>query len=346
MIPTTITTYKFPKHILSILSVLGKQGLQAYIVGGAIRDILRGHHPTEYDIASNASPSMIESLFTHTIPTGKAYGTITVRIDGHSVEITTFRSESAYTNARHPLHVSFEAHIAHDLSRRDFTINAIAANPLTNEFHDPFNGQTHIKENRITCVGNPINRLSEDTLRIFRAFRFIAQLNMTLCPDTKTAIQQIPSTRLPAKERIQKELNTLLQYDQWWEALSVMIDCDWYHMILPTAPTIAPPKRLCSTNERWAWLLQNHSQQIPSNLIFSKKEYARFNALKKYNFDESMLCLTTHDLCISSSELMARGFSNQSLGNIQKELLHLVRSNALKNRHSDIITYLEMEYRC
>ena len=140
MLNSTITKNHFPQDIITILETLEKNNQTGFVVGGAVRDLLMENTPNEFDIASSATPDQIEAIFDTTIPVGKAFGTVIVTINKTSTEITTFRKESNYTDSRHPDTVSFSTNINDDLQRRDFTINAMAINPITNEFIDLFNG--------------------------------------------------------------------------------------------------------------------------------------------------------------------------------------------------------------
>ena len=213
MLNSTITKNHFPQDIITILETLEKNNQTGFVVGGAVRDLLMGNTPNEFDIASSAPPDQIETIFDTTIPVGKAFGTVIVTINKTSTEITTFRKESNYTDSRHPDTVSFSTNINDDLQRRDFTINAMAINPITNEFIDMFNGVEDIKTKQIQCVGNPTTRFEEDTLRAFRCFRFSAQLNFTIEATTLSALSALSKeSTLPSIERIRKEMDQLLSF--------------------------------------------------------------------------------------------------------------------------------------
>jgi len=152
------TTIKIPEAVGSILTHIMQSGGQAYLVGGALRDQILGRTIADYDIATSLPPEKIESVFQkeQTYRTGKRFGTITVRMNGLSAEVTTFRMESGYSDSRHPDHVTFVPDLESDLSRRDFTINAMAYNPfLTSGLIDPFHGKKDLKQKIIRAVGNP-----------------------------------------------------------------------------------------------------------------------------------------------------------------------------------------------
>ena len=154
------------------------------MVGGAVRDILMDKTPHDYDFATNATPDQMlkiaEESNIEVIPTGIKYGTVTFRIDGESFEVTTYRKDSNYSDGRRPDQVTFSTNILDDLSRRDFTVNAIALNMLSNvnDYVDPFNGIKDIENKFIRTVGDPVERFTEDGLRILRAIRFRFKLGL------------------------------------------------------------------------------------------------------------------------------------------------------------------------
>ena len=191
-----------------------QSGGQAYLVGGALRDQILGRTIADYDIATSLPPEKIESVFQkeQTYRTGKRFGTITVRMNGLSAEVTTFRMESGYSDSRHPDHVTFVPDLESDLSRRDFTINAMAYNPfLTSGLIDPFHGKKDLKQKIIRAVGNPQEQFREDPLRMLRAIRFAAQLDFEPEEETGKAISECRTwlNRI-SRERMREELVRLL----------------------------------------------------------------------------------------------------------------------------------------
>lgn len=181
-------TFKIPNHVESILERLEEKGYKAYIVGGSVRDMILGRIPTDYDITTDAVPDEIEDTFQDfkTINIGKNFGTIIICQEEGEVEITTFREEGSYIDGRRPEQVFFSNNIDDDLSRRDFTINAIAYNKRENII-DPYNGIKDLREKVIKTVGDPKERFSEDYLRILRAVRFSTQLEFTIEEETFNA---------------------------------------------------------------------------------------------------------------------------------------------------------------
>ena len=196
---------------MAVLARLKERGFEAYLVGGCVRDMVRRATPKDYDVATSALPQEVQRSFSKTIPTGIEHGTVTVLWKGTHVEVTTFRTEGEYLDARRPSSVAFHTDIREDLSRRDFTINAMAYDPTTSTLVDPFGGQEDLKAKLIRCVGAPEERFGEDGLRALRAVRFAAVLGCTLDGPTEAAIPAtLPSFRKIAQERIREEFTKLL----------------------------------------------------------------------------------------------------------------------------------------
>src|SRR5690554_6477678 len=166
-----------------MIKTIKKAGFQAYVVGGAVRDYLLNKEVNDIDIASSATPTQIQEIFDQVIPVGIEHGTVIVRYKHQSFEVTTFRSEQGYSDYRRPDRVTFVNSITDDLARRDFTINAIA---MTEDsvLVDPFDGQADLASKMIKAVGNPVERFTEDPLRMLRAIRFVSQLNFNLDRNT------------------------------------------------------------------------------------------------------------------------------------------------------------------
>lgn len=201
-----------PQQVQTALTLLHRAGFAAYVVGGAVRDGLRGMRADDWDITTAALPEQVERVFSdfRRIETGIRHGTVTVLLDGLPLEITTYRRDGAYTDHRRPDSVSFSDRLEEDLARRDFTINAMAYHP-DEGLIDPFGGQDDLARGVIRCVGEPEKRFSEDALRILRALRFAATLDMTLEERTRSAaFSRAPDLRQIASERVQIELTKLL----------------------------------------------------------------------------------------------------------------------------------------
>jgi tRNA nucleotidyltransferase (CCA-adding enzyme) len=203
---------EFPRYVLNIAKELHRKGFEAWVVGGSVRDRLIGRPAWDHDIATDATPDEVMSIFRRTVPTGVKHGTVTVLTGGESVEVTTFRSDGIYTDARHPETVRFAKTIQEDLSRRDFTINGIAFNPITNELCDPFGGRDDIERGIIRTIGNPLDRFGEDGLRPFRACRLASQLGFTIERETFQAIGACTDQAARVSvERIRDEFIRIIQ---------------------------------------------------------------------------------------------------------------------------------------
>ena len=203
---------KIPKDAESIINRLNEHGYESYIVGGCVRDSILGRTPNDWDICTSATPDkMIEIFADHeVIPTGLQHGTVTVVINHTPYECTTFRIDGDYSDNRRPDRVEFTTDIIKDLSRRDFTINAMAYNPQTG-LVDPFGGAEDIKGKVIRCVGNADDRFDEDALRVMRALRFASVYGFVISEDTSSAIhRKAENLNNIAVERINTELCKLV----------------------------------------------------------------------------------------------------------------------------------------
>ncbi|NMB28375.1 MAG: HD domain-containing protein [Tissierellia bacterium] len=201
-----------PNDVSLILNEIENNGYEAYIVGGCVRDSLLDKAPNDWDICTNAKPNEILNVFKDykTIPTGLNHGTITVVINGEHYEITTFRIDGDYSDGRRPDRVEYTDDIVKDLSRRDFTINAMAYNEKDGLI-DPFYGLNYLEHKEIRCVGMANERFKEDGLRMIRAIRFASQLDFRISTGTSSAI--IKNKELItniSQERIREELNKIL----------------------------------------------------------------------------------------------------------------------------------------
>jgi tRNA nucleotidyltransferase (CCA-adding enzyme) len=190
---------------------LHQNGFLAYLVGGAVRDLLLGRPIKDWDVATNARPENVIPLFERVIPTGIAHGTVTVLMGKLKIEVTTFRGEGTYTDGRHPDHVEFLDSLEEDLRRRDFTINAMAYDLLTKRIIDPYGGSADLSAGLVRAVGNPIERFLEDGLRPLRAVRFSCVLDFAIEAATMAGIgAALPVFRQVANERVRDELLKIL----------------------------------------------------------------------------------------------------------------------------------------
>lgn len=210
----TAETISFPLDpgAAALLTRLHAAGYAAYAVGGCVRDSLLGQTPHDWDLCTSATPEQVLELFgeAHCIPTGLQHGTVTVKHGGELYEITTFRTEGAYSDGRHPDHVAFVPDVKEDLARRDFTINAMAYN-AEEGLIDPFGGQSDLAAGIVRAVGEPQRRFEEDALRILRLYRFAARFGFAIDPATGQAARALcRHLDCVSEERIAEELSRLL----------------------------------------------------------------------------------------------------------------------------------------
>lgn len=210
----TAETISFPLDpgAAALLTRLHAAGYAAYAVGGCVRDSLLGQTPHDWDLCTSATPEQVLELFgeAHCIPTGLQHGTVTVKHGGELYEITTFRTEGAYSDGRHPDHVAFVPDVKEDLARRDFTINAMAYN-AEEGLIDPFGGQNDLAVGIVRAVGEPQRRFEEDALRILRLYRFAARFSFAIDPATGQAARALcRHLDCVSEERIAEELSRLL----------------------------------------------------------------------------------------------------------------------------------------
>ncbi|MEI8061861.1 MAG: HD domain-containing protein [bacterium] len=200
-----------PKQIIDVSETLSKAGFEAYIVGGCVRDLILGRVPKDWDLTTNAVPEQIIPLFTKTFYEN-IFGTVGVVLeDGQTVEVTPYRIESSYSDNRHPDSVQFSQNLSDDLKRRDFTINALAADVITGEITDQFSGLQDIKTKTIRAVGSPDKRFTEDALRLMRAIRFSAELGFTIDFETQNSIiKNADLIKQISSERIRDELSKII----------------------------------------------------------------------------------------------------------------------------------------
>ena len=203
---------RIPPEAARVLAALETGGHEAWLVGGCVRDLIRGAEPHDLDICTSARPEQTRACFpgNRVIETGIRHGTVTVMENGTPIEVTTYRTEGTYTDGRHPDKVEFVSDLTEDLRRRDFTINAIAMD-RRGTIRDPFGGRRDIREKRVRCVGDPDSRLQEDGLRVMRGLRFAAALSCTVETETAAALHRNRGMlRRVAAERVRAELCKLL----------------------------------------------------------------------------------------------------------------------------------------
>lgn len=267
-----------PTPILRLMQALEDAGEEVYLVGGSLRDLLLGRSPSDYDLATSALPERTMEIFSEyrVITTGLKHGTVTVMADREPIEITTFRIDGTYTDARHPDGVTFTRRIEEDLSRRDFTVNAMAYHPKVG-LVDPFGGRQDLANKLLRTVGDPELRFSEDALRILRAFRFSAQIGFAIeektlvgCANSKSGLTKV------AKERISAEFLRLLLSDSPAASLEKMIETQVIFFVLgENIPSEAVLRQLeempRKDTARLGFLLSEFDRETVSRILKSLK---------------------------------------------------------------------------
>lgn len=216
-----------------IVGRLCRAGHEAVLAGGCVRDLLLGREPKDYDIATSARPDDVERLFAHTRSVGKAFGVVLVVVNGTPYEVATFRSDSTYSDGRHPDSVHF-TDLREDAARRDFTINGMFWDPIQRRLLDLVGGEEDLRAGLVRAIGEPVRRFREDHLRLIRAVRFAARFAFAIEPRTERTIRDcahLVTTLAP--ERLQQELRTILTDERPAAALRLMDQLDLLMRIFP-----------------------------------------------------------------------------------------------------------------
>lgn len=227
-----------PSEIKAIGETLKNAGFESYLVGGCVRDLLVSREPKDWDITTNATPEQIQALFEETFYEN-TYGTVGVVTESENprykvVEVTPYRIESGYSNARHPDEVRFSTHLSDDLKRRDFTVNAIAYDPTTEEIIDMHGGREDLGRRIIAAVGNPYERFEEDALRMLRAVRLAAELDFAIDGKTAAGIAGNASQLAKiSKERIRDEFTKILMSPRPMQAIYIAQKLDILKYVIP-----------------------------------------------------------------------------------------------------------------
>ncbi|MEM8607145.1 MAG: HD domain-containing protein [Myxococcota bacterium] len=257
--PSRILRQQITRPVLEICQELRKAGERAWVVGGCVRDTLLGRPANDWDIATSALPEKVQKTFARVIPTGIDHGTVTVLWKGGTYEVTTLRGEGAYTDGRRPDDVVFVDDIDRDLARRDFTVNAIAYDPVDGHVVDPFGGLADMRAKRLRAVGNPSERFQEDGLRILRGARFVATLDFELEPDTEAAFRGALDTfRKVSPERVREE---------WLKAMKSRAPSRAFEVMRRTGILeVTYPELLeqvgCEQNKWHAYDVWNHTMRV------------------------------------------------------------------------------------
>jgi tRNA nucleotidyltransferase (CCA-adding enzyme) len=259
---TTKLANAIPEDVRRLCARLREGGFRSWVVGGAVRDELsqeasgESFARTDWDVATDARPEDVTRLFRRVIPTGIQHGTVTVLLDAGQYEVTTLRGETRYTDGRRPDSVYFVDDIKDDLARRDFTINAIAYDVLDDRLIDPFGGLSDLQTRTLRAVGDPALRFSEDGLRVLRAARFVATLEVTLEPGTERAIEpSLESYTKVSAERIRDEWLKTMKARRPSRAFDVM---QRHGLLAITAPELLESVG-CEQNRHHAFDVWNHA---------------------------------------------------------------------------------------
>ncbi len=241
MSPKTIREDQIPEGVLEVCQQLLDRGYYAWIVGGCVRDLLLGREIHDWDLCTTAKPKEVQKVFRKVIPTGIEHGTVTVLWKGDAFEVTTLRGEGSYTDGRRPDSVFFVDDIREDLLRRDFTVNAIAFDPVRRELVDPFDGLADLDARTLRAVGVALERFTEDGLRILRGARFVASLGFTLEEETRAAFA--PTLEIFAKvspERVSEEWRKALRCEAPSPAFRVMRETGILGVVFPELAEVHP----------------------------------------------------------------------------------------------------------
>lgn len=300
---------QIPQNVLVLMQALEGAGYEAWAVGGCVRDSLLGNTPQDYDLCTNALPEQVQACFDRyrQVLAGLKHGTVGVVTPEGVVEITTFRAEGDYGDARHPGWVRFVSTIEEDLSRRDFTINAMAFSP-TRGWRDPFGGQADLEKKCLRCVGNPEARFREDALRILRGARFAARFGLTIEENTwRAMLAQAPGMDTLARERVFEELCRLLMVT---DAASL---CTLAPIVTRAVPALAPmvgfdqrsPHHRYDVFTHTAWVVQRvdadpalklaalfHDSGKPATFFMDENGRGHFRDHAKAGAEITRQCLT------------------------------------------------------
>ncbi len=259
--------YQLQRIATEVVQKLTEKGYTAYFAGGFVRDLLLGNRSSDIDIATDALPEEIAQIFPEHALVGAQFGVCIVRHQGHQFEVATFRQDVSYEDGRRPSQVRLKSTPLEDAQRRDFTINGMFFNPLSQEILDFVEGKKDLEEKRIRTIGNPFERFEEDRLRMIRAIRFQMRFGFSLEEKTKDAINSLSHTLLPAvsMERIWQELCKIRSHDGFTEALLHMAK-------LGLLANILPPLKHASIDTLQQRLsgIDGVSKKVPTILIISQ----------------------------------------------------------------------------
>lgn len=306
----------------NVVKKIEQAGFEAVFVGGAVRDFLLGKEQHDVDIATSALPTEIKAIFNKTVDVGIEHGTVLILDEGEPIEVTTYRTESTYSDFRRPDEVQFVRSLEEDLKRRDFTMNAMAIRS-SGEIVDLFHGKQDIESRCIRAVGNPTERFTEDALRMLRAIRFAAQLGFLIEEQTLNAIKQCAPTIMHiAKERISAEMSKLWESAYVSKGIHYLVESGLSVYMLGNFSKFTcqfSTFNTCDTKVGWAYLayLNNEVQELVSFYRLSKKTrqfmeqvvqasnkmHQNWGVLDTYNFDEEVIEAAYHCLIWSGRKV-------------------------------------------
>ncbi len=271
-----------PEAIVAVARTLQAQGHAAVLVGGAIRDQLLGIEASDWDLASSATPAEVQGAFARTVPTGIEHGTISVLVRQETdaehwtpVEVTTFRGEGTYEDGRRPTEVTFLRDLHDDLARRDFTINALAWDPVQMIFSDPFGGLEDLRAGIVRAVGTASRRFLEDGLRTMRAVRFCATRMLELEPDTKGAIAgALHVLDKVSRERVLVELDKLLSAQTPSRGLLPMVETGMWPHVLPQIPAQELPLAIDAVDQMKPVVANRLARLLRPRAVLSSEDHA------------------------------------------------------------------------
>lgn len=331
-----------PKDVNYIISNFYKNNYEAYMVGGCVRDSILGTLPKDYDITTSARPKETISLFEKTIPTGLKHGTITVLINSNPYEVTTFRTEGTYLDNRRPSSVDFVTDIKEDLSRRDFTINALAYNE-NKGLIDYFNGINDINNKTIRCVGDPDKRFKEDALRMLRAIRFSCQLTFNIEKNTYNAIKDnYKLIENISFERIRDELCKILISPNPSRGLELLKDTKLLELILPEINSLVDFSPKCTNHNRNVFthtlrVINNTENNLSLRLSALLHDVGKLNTLTPFN-DGSFYGFPGHSIegsRMSKKILSKLRFDNNTIKIVSKLIEHhlVLNTNTMPTKY-------------
>ncbi len=298
----------------SLLKKLNDHGFEAYFVGGFVRDFLLQIPSTDIDIATSATPSQVIDLFPETKETGLRYGTVTVRLEGYSYEVTTFRADGTYQDSRHPEEVSYAKTLADDLVRRDFTVNALAMDRF-GKIIDLCEGERDLRALVLRAIGEPDRRFQEDALRILRAFRFVAKLDFSLDISTRESIfRNRFRLQKVSVERIMQEFREMIRHPYAVKAFAAMVDCGMEEVFPDLASGIRFLSRQSSVIldlfQFYALCFFLRGNGIPDGWRFSNKERDIIRQLldllevtSEDTYHEELVYAYGKNLCLKANEI-------------------------------------------